>query len=448
MRFTTAEIAEVTGGELVGDDVEVEGARHDSREVTGGELFVPVRGERDGHDFILAAVEAGAAAYLTARPPQETAAPAVVVDDPLAALADLGRVARRRLPGAVVGITGSVGKTSTKDLTAAVLGRRFVTAASVRSFNNEIGVPLTLVNAPDGAEAAVVEMGARGKGHIAGLCEIAAPTIAVVTTVELVHTELFGHIDQVAEAKRELVELLPAHGTAVLNVANPRVAAMAAHTTARVLTFGREDAELCAEAVTLDDELRPSFVLRSPWGTVEVRLAVRGEHNVMNALAAAGVGLAAGVELDAIVAGLHDAALSPWRMELLRSPSGLRIINDAYNAGPASMEAALRSLARLVADRRVAVLGIMAELGDHAEAAHDEIADIAAELGIDVVAVDAPYAGAGVHQVADLDEAYRCLEAMGALRAGTALLVKGSRVAGLERLAARLAEHGASAPPS
>jgi UDP-N-acetylmuramoyl-tripeptide--D-alanyl-D-alanine ligase len=434
VRFAAAEIAEVVGGRLEGPDVEVDGARHDSREVVGGELFVPLVDQRDGHDFIATAQAAGAAAYLTARDPE--GGTAIVVDDPAAALARLGAHARIRLPDRVIGITGSVGKTSCKDLTAAALGRRFETTASLRSFNNEYGVPLTLVNASPTTEAAVIEMGARGLRHIAALCAIADPTVGVVTTVDAVHTELFGDIEQVAVAKGELIEHLPASGTAVLNDANPLVAAMASRAAASVLRFGSPRSEVQASAITVDPELRASFTMHTPWGDAPVRLAVRGEHHVANALAAASAALAVGIDLEQVAAGLGEAQLSPWRMDLQVAPSGARVLNDAYNAGPASMEAALRALARLDAVRHVAVLGPMAELGDHSDVAHGRIAEVAAALGVQIVAVAAPqYDALTVVHVADQDAARAAIEPLGP---ADAVLVKGSRVAGLERLAMAL----------
>ena len=233
MELRTSEIARATGGRLVGADVVVSGAAIDSRLVTGGELFVPVTAERDGHDFVGAAVAGGAAAYLSARPVPAPAgdAPAIEVDDTVGALGALGAHARGRLPDRVVGVTGSVGKTSVKDLLAAALGARWRTAAGAGSFNNELGVPLTILGAAARTEALVVEMGARGAGHVADLCAIARPTVGVVTAVAAAHTETFGSLDEVAEAKGELVEALPAAGTAVLNADDPRVAAMA-HRTA------------------------------------------------------------------------------------------------------------------------------------------------------------------------------------------------------------------------
>jgi UDP-N-acetylmuramoyl-tripeptide--D-alanyl-D-alanine ligase len=435
MQWTAAQIAEVTGGRLVGPDVVVDGATQDSRGLRPGQLFVAVRAERDGHEFIGAALAAGAGAYLTERAPE--GGTAVVVADTLAALEALGRAAIDRLPGRIVGITGSVGKTSTKDLAASVLAQRYATHASHRSFNNEIGVPLTLLGAPEGTEAVVVEMGARGIGHVADLCAVARPTIGVVTAVGAAHLELFGSIDAIAVAKGELVESLAASGTAVLNADDERVLAMGSRTEARVLTYGTAG-EVRAESVVLDDLLRATFELRSPWGSTTVVLGARGLHNVHNALAAAAVGLVEGLDLAEIAAGLADPELSPWRMEIGHTPTGAVVLNDAYNANPVSMAAALRSLASLPAQRRTAVLGVMAELGGTADDEHARIGALAAELGVRVIAVGAPgYAAGGgrVEPVADVDEA---VAALGPVGVGDAVLVKASRVAGLERLAAQL----------
>lgn len=427
MRFSSAEIARCTRGSLSGPDVVVDGLSIDSRGDVAGKLFVPVVGDRDGHDFIADALERGAPAYLTARAP--AGGSAILVEDTAIALADIGRAARARIEGPVVGITGSVGKTSVKDLLAAVLSEEIAAAASERNFNNELGVPMTLANIPDTTEAVVVEMGARGIGHIAQLCEVASPTVGVVTVVAAVHTEVFGSIDDVARGKGELVEALPPGGTAVLNAEDPRVKAMAERTSASVLLYG-DGADVWADGIRLDEELRPTFVLHTPAGRTEVNLAVRGVHQVSNALAAAAAATACGVSLDGIASGLARAALSPWRMDFKRTGAGAVVINDAYNASPTSMEAALRSLALVTAERRIAVLGTMAELGDLADDGHARVGALARELGIEVIAVgDARY---GVEPVADIDEALARLEPLGK---GDAVLLKGSRVAGLERLA-------------
>ena len=232
-------MAQAVGGRLVGDDVEIDGVGIDSRSVGAGQLFVPIVAARDGHEFVSSAVDGGASAYLTAQGPiAGVTAPAIEVSETAAALADLGAAMRDRLPDRVVGVTGSVGKTSTKDLLAGVLATTYRTTASEKSFNNELGLPLTLANAPDDTEAVVVEMGARGIGHIDLLCGIARPTVGIITRVEGVHLELFGDIDAVAQAKGELVEALPVDGLAVLNADHQRVAAMADRTDAAVLTFG------------------------------------------------------------------------------------------------------------------------------------------------------------------------------------------------------------------
>ena len=427
MRLRAAALALACGGALSGPDVEVDGATNDSRSLRPGQLFVPLVAERDGHGFVPAALAAGAPAYLTARPP--VGGTAIVVDDTGAALLACGRLARTRLPERVVGVTGSVGKTSVKDLLAAALAGTWATASSERSFNNEIGVPLTLLSAPDGTEAVVLEMGARGVGHVRLLCEVGRPTVGVVTSVAAVHTELFGSIEDVAVGKGELVEGLPPSGTAVLNADDERVAAMAARTAARVLRFGRAG-EVRAEAVACDDELRASFRLCTPWGDAPVRLEVRGAHQVGNALAAAAAALACGVALPAVAEGLGAAVPSPLRMDLQRTRSGALVLNDAYNANPTSMAAALHALADLPGSgRRVAILGPMTELADSA-AAHAEVAALAAQLGIQLIPTATPLYGPPA--------ADDPVGALGPLRQGDAVLVKASRAARLERTAAAL----------
>ncbi|WP_347955437.1 UDP-N-acetylmuramoyl-tripeptide--D-alanyl-D-alanine ligase [Gordonia aichiensis] len=438
MRLLASQIAAATGGTLHGPDVAVDSASIDSRSARPGQLFVPIVAARDGHDFIPSAVAAGAPVYLTDRAPDPAvAATAVQVADTAEALADLGRFVRAGLTGAVVGVTGSVGKTSTKDLLAGVLETTFRTAASAKSFNNELGLPLTLLGAPDDTEAVVLEMGARGVGHIAKLCSIASPTVGVLTRVEAVHLEMFGTLADVAQAKGELVEALPADGLAVLNADHPIVAAMAPRTAARVLTYGVDPAaDVRATDITLDDQLRASFTLHTPWGRTDVRLGARGEHQVGNALAAAAAGGGVGVSIEKIAEGLLGANLSGLRMELTTTAAGVTVINDAYNANPTSMAAGLSALARLDAGRRFAVLGTMAELGDDSAAAHRDVARQASDLGITVIAVDESAYGDGVTHVSGVDGA---VDALGTLNRGDAVLVKGSRVAALERVAEALA---------
>ncbi|KJR06722.1 UDP-N-acetylmuramoyl-tripeptide--D-alanyl-D-alanine ligase [Gordonia sp. PS3] len=433
MHLLASQIAAATGGTLHGPDVTVDSASIDSRSARPGQLFVPIVAARDGHDYIPAAVQAGAPVYLTDRTPDPAlAATAVQVADTAEALADLGRFVRAGLTGSVVGVTGSVGKTSTKDLLAGVLSTTFRTAASEKSFNNELGLPLTLLGAPDDTEAVVLEMGARGVGHIAQLCSIASPTVGVLTRVEAVHLEMFGSIEDVARAKGELVEALPADGLAVLNADHPVVAAMASRTSARVVTYGVDPAaDVRATDIVLDDQLRAAFTLHSPWGSVPVRLGARGEHQVGNALAAAAAGGGVGVSVERIADGLLRAGLSGLRMEMSTTAAGVVVINDAYNANPTSMAAGLSALARVEAGRRFAVLGTMAELGDDSDAAHRAVAEQARELGVTVIAVDEPAYGDGVAHVSGIEGA---VDALSGLRSGDAVLVKGSRVAALERV--------------
>lgn len=459
MRFTTAEIATVVGGVVVGDETAVvDGATQDSRAVRPGQLFVPLVAGRDGHDFVGGAVERGASAYLTSRSgpdgPDGLGATAIRVEDTFAAMVSLAGAARDRLDrragseggeggeGAVVGVTGSVGKTTVKDLTRGVLAADGAVHASERSFNNEIGVPLTLLGVPDGTSRVVVEMGARGLGHVAELCRIARPTIGVVTRVAMAHGELFGSIDDIARGKGELVESLPADGVAVLNADDERVVAMAARTTARVLTFGEGSADVRLVRVDVAEDLRLRIELATPWGPIEVEPAARGGHNAANAAAAAAVGLAAGVRPAEVAAGLAAAVMSPLRMAIAETPGGATILDDTYNANPTSMLAALDALARMPATRRVAVLGLMAELGVGSDDEHEAVAVEAASRGIEVLAVGAPQYRAEAHGGRSVDDIDAAVEALGPLAAGTAVLAKGSRVAGLDRLVAALVGPG------
>lgn len=440
MKFRASEIADLVGGDLIGADVDVDGASIDSRSIVEGNLFVPIVAERDGHEFIDTAVAAGAPAYLSDRPP--SLGTAIVVADTGEALSLLGMAARNCLTGPVVGVTGSVGKTSVKDLIAAALGGVRRVHANIASFNNELGLPLTLVNAPVDTQIAVLEMGARGRGHVAELCAIGRPTIGVVTRVAGAHTELFGSLEAVAEAKGELVEALPPEGTAVLNADDPLVRGMSTRTAARVLTFGATGDVRVAD-LTLDALLRPHFTLVTPDGRAQVQLPLAGAHMALNAAAAAAVGIACGVDLADLVNGLETATISDWRMDVSTTHDGTIVINDAYNANPTSVRAALAALGELVAEHKTAVLGVMAELGDEHEDEHRAIAAEATAAGIRVIAVGAAEYGPDVEHVDGVDDA---LATLGAVGEGHAVLVKGSRVAGLERLAQALTGRGDRGP--
>ncbi len=437
MRFSAGEVAGIVGGELLGADVGIDGVSTDSRSLAAGELFVSLVAERDGHDFLGAAVEAGAAACLVRRDRlgdlPATGVPLVVVKDTGAALVALAAAARRRHTGRVVAITGSVGKTSTKDLLAAALGSAGPVHASPASFNNAIGVPLTLLGATGAEWALVVEIGTNAPGEIADLAALVRPEVGVVTAVGAAHTATFGTIDDVAREKGDLVVALPPSGTAVLNADDRRVAAMATLTDAQVVTYGFAGGDVRATGVTLDTGLRPAFVLATPWGEAPVRLRAAGRHTAHNALAAAAAALMLGADIEAVAAGLGRAELSPWRMAVATTLSGALVINDAYNANPSSVAAALRALAAAPARRRVAVLGVMAELGERHAAEHAAVAALAAELGIELLAV-----AEAAYGTAPAPDAAAALAALGPLGAGDAVLVKGSRVAGLETLAATL----------
>jgi len=452
-----SDLAAVAGGRVVGEDVAVTSLTVDSRDVRPGALYVALRGERrDGHEYAAAALGGGAAAALVER---EIAAvgPVVVVGNTGQALLDLAAEERGSLSSRVVGITGSTGKTCTKDFAAAVLSARYGVRASPASFNNEVGVPLTILGADEGTEALVCEMGSRGVGHIAMLCRVARPDIGIVTNVGVAHLELFGSRENIVRSKAELVEALPTNGVAVLNADDPVVRTYAGRTGARVVTFGTSpDADVRAVDVELDDEARASFTLLAGGERERVELAVPGEHMVENALAAAACGMAVGVTLAECAAALKGARVSAWRMETFTTSDGVRVINDAYNANPTSMAAALRSARWVARGRRlVAVLGHMAELGPISQEEHERIGSLVARLEVDRLITVGDQAreieraavrdGVALRDVANhgtVDEAL--IDLRTSVRQEDVVLIKASRVAGLERLAEELRKDTAS----
>jgi UDP-N-acetylmuramoyl-tripeptide--D-alanyl-D-alanine ligase len=463
IELTLAEVAGLAGGRLepAGAGGAVTGAvTVDSRTVKPGDIFVAVPGERvDGADFLAAAAAAGAAAALAVRP--DPALPVVVVDDPVAALGRLAAGVHRRLAerGLVtVGLTGSSGKTSTKDLLGQVLAAAGPTVSPPGSYNNDIGLPLTVLAADAGTRYLVLEMGSRGPGHIARLCAVARPQIGVVLNVGSAHLGEFGSPEGIARAKGELVEALPAEGTAVLNADDPRVLGMAPRTRARVVTTGRgPDADVRAVDVVLDDTARARFTLVAAGEQHPVALRVVGEHQVANALSAGAAALAAGLTPATVAEALSAAEpRSRWRMEVDRRGDGVVVINDAYNANPESMRAALAALAGLPATRRIAVLGGMAELGPGAAEEHERLgrdaaarADLVVAVGADAVGIanGASAAGrrAGEESVHVPDRAAAREFLAQVLRPGDVVLVKASRAYGLEVLAADLLTSGAGA---
>jgi UDP-N-acetylmuramoyl-tripeptide--D-alanyl-D-alanine ligase len=469
--LSLARIAQITGGQLGhGDPAAVVSGEVviDSRRAGPGGLFAAVAGERsDGHDFAAAAVAAGATAVLATRP---VPVPSVLVADVPAALAALARAVVDALPATrIVGITGSSGKTSTKDLAAQLVERLGPTIAPAGSFNNEFGHPLTVLRADASTRYLVLELSARGLGHIAYLCGIAPPRYGVVLNVGHAHAGEFGGLDQVARAKGELPEALPADGVAILNADDPRVLAMAARTQARVVTFTAcpltatphqslqshvPQPSVRATDIRLDDFGRPSFTLLTSEGSAPVTLRLHGAHNVPNALAAAALAGELGLGLDGIADGLGAAvARSRWRMEVRQRADGVTVINDAYNANPESVRAALDALAHLAqGSRGFAVLGHMAELGGTSRSSHEDIGEYAARVsdsglaGLIAVGEEAAPLLAGARRVRSWPgEALAAPDGAAALellanrlKPRDVVLVKASRAAHLEGVAAAL----------
>lgn len=461
--LSLAEIADITGGrphDIPDPSVRIGGpVVIDSRQVEPGSLFAAFEGEHvDGHDYAERAVAAGAAAVLAARP---VGVPAIVVPDVEKALGVLARTVVERLGTDVVALTGSAGKTSTKDLIAQVLQHHAPTVWTPGSLNNEIGLPLTALKATAETRHLVLEMGARGIGHIAYLTGLTPPRIGLVLNVGTAHIGEFGGREAIAQAKGELVEALPAEadgGVAVLNADDLLVRAMSARTKARTVLFGEaEDADVRATEVRMTPAGQPSFTLHTPTGCSDVTLRLYGEHHVSNALAAAAVAHVLGMSVEEIATALSGAGtLSRWRMEVTERADGVTIVNDAYNANPESMRAALRALAamgdsaRARGGRTWAVLGPMAELGDAALAEHDAVGRLAVRLNVSkLVAVggrEASWLQLGAYNegswgeesvlVSDAQAAVDLLRSE--LRPGDVVLVKASRSIGLERVAQAL----------
>lgn len=474
IRLSLAAIAEIVGGTLhdVPDPTAevTAGVEFDSRTITPGGLFLALPGEHvDGHEHAAGAIAAGAVAVLAGRP---VGVPAIVVehaDGPgpavLAALATLARASVADLVTGgltVVGVTGSSGKTSTKDLIRAVLERAGSVVAPPGSFNNELGHPWTALRADASTKFLVLELSARGRGHIAELAAIAPPRIGVELNVGTAHLGEFGSREIIAEAKAELVQALPADeagGVAVLNLDDPLVAAMASKTTARVVTYGQnEGADVHARDIVLDDTARASFRMVTPSGSAPVSLLVHGEHQVGNALAAAAVGLECGMDVETIAAALSGAeAASARRMDVRTRADGVTVVNDSYNANPDSVRAALKALVTMARSgrdggrRSWAVLGEMGELGDDSVIEHDRIGRLAVRLAVSkIIVVGTGRPSHGMYQGAVMegswgDEAYLVDDPAAAIELlreeilpGDLVLVKASRSIGLWTVAEAL----------
>lgn len=471
IELTLDEIAAAVDGRLVpgasgatGTTVVAGESQTDSREVAEGQIFFARRGEEtDGHRFAAKAVDSGAALLVVEREVDDRV-PQIVVADSTDALGALATEVVRRVRGAgglrIVGITGSNGKTTTKNLVAAMAERLGPTVASAKSFNNEVGGPLTMLRVEAGTETLVAEMGASAEGEITRLTDMAQPHIGVVLTVGLAHAGGFGGIETTFRTKSEMVRALDATGVAVLNRDDPRVARMAELTEARVRWFGQSDAADVRATDIVGDASGTRFTIHADGASRAVRFRVLGEHHVMNALAAATVGLELGLDLDAVVETLEAAVVAaPGRMEVLGGRDGITIINDAYNASPDSMSAALRTLAQVRRPdaRSVAVLGAMSELGELAGDEHDRIGLQVVRLGIsELVVVGADARRLHISAINEgswdgesvlfdsADDAFDYLKS--GLRPGDTVLVKSSNAAGLQALGDRL---GAEfAPPA
>jgi UDP-N-acetylmuramoyl-tripeptide--D-alanyl-D-alanine ligase len=458
--LTLEEIALAVGGTVhgaVGPGPTVTGpAVIDSREVTAGALFTAIVGARsDGHDFAPAAYDAGAAAVLGSRPVD---GPCVVADDVVAALTRLAELVRSRLSPVVIGLTGSVGKTTTKDLLAQILEREAPTVATSRSFNNEIGLPLTVLAADRQTRYLVLEMGAAKPGDIGHLMRIGRPQIGMVLNVGPVHVLTLGGIEGIAKEKAEMVRGLPPvadGGLALLNADDERVTAMAGQTGATAMFYGTgPDVAVRAQDVVLDAQGHASFTLRTPAELARVELHLPGEHQVANALAAASAATAVGVPADRIAAALSGAVpRTAARFQIKERPDGVTVIDDAFNANPVSMRAALRTLAAMAAGRRtIAVLGEMRHLAEGAISYHAAIGTLAGELGIttliavgkgegpDAMVTAAHGAGVSVRAVPDSEAAIELLSE--SLRPADIILVKASNAIGLSAVVAALDEPG------
>lgn len=496
--LTVAQVADIVGGRLVDITPEEAASRRitgtvefDSRAVTPGGLFVALPGARsDGHDFAVGAVRDGAAAVLAARPvgvPAIVVPPAPAADAQsgvlehdtdgagaavLGALAKLAAAVAAELAAGgmtIVGVTGSSGKTSTKDLIAAVLRPLGDVVAPPGSFNNELGLPWTVLRATRETDFLVLEMSARHPGNIAALAATARPSIAVVLNVGTAHLGEFGSREAIAATKSELVQALPPDGVAILNADDPAVAAMATLTAARVVRVGRsEQADVGAGDVELDELARPRFTMRAGSGRtggdqVDVQLAVHGEHQVGNALCAAAVALECGASLEQVGTSLGGAqASSRRRMEVHTRADGVTVINDAYNANPDSMRAGLQALAVMArgrGERSWAVLGEMGELGEESVIEHDRVGRLAVRLDISrlvVVGTGRPMSamhhgavmegswGSESTMVPDADAAIELLRSE--LRPGDVVLVKASNAVGLGELADTLVQAGDEGP--
>jgi UDP-N-acetylmuramoyl-tripeptide--D-alanyl-D-alanine ligase len=433
MLITASEVASVAHGTLVGLDCEASGIAFDSRTLRHGQAFVALGGEADGHDYLRDAVTAGAPFAIVQRGKSVDALTCVEVDDCDAALTAIGRHCRGRLAatlnGRVIGITGSVGKTSTKDLVLAVLKSQFANAhGPEKSLNNDIGVPVTIINAPDACDALVLEMGMRGLGEITRLCDVGHPQIGVITEVGDAHSERVGGIEGVVRAKAELLHALPQSGIAIVNSDSVNVMKTVHNISARVVTFGSsETAAVRWEIVSSDERGRCTVRFTAGDESAVGIVPLPGIHMASNAASAVAVGITCGIGIAQCVEALSNTQSASQRMQWVIGRNGIRILDDSYNANPVSVAAALRTVADTPAKQRYAVLGVMAEVL-HSDVAHQEIATLCQQLGIELLAIETDLYGTGALSLTDVA---RTLDGHDS---NTVVLVKGSRVAATERV--------------
>jgi len=433
MLITASEVASVAHGTLVGLDCEASGIAFDSRTLRHGQAFVALGGEADGHDYLRDAVTAGAPFAIVQRGKSIDALTCVEVDDCDAALTAIGRHCRDRLAttldGRVIGITGSVGKTSTKDLVLAVLRSKYANAhGPEKSLNNDIGVPVTIVNSPDSCEALVLEMGMRGLGEIARLCDVGQPQIGVITEVGDAHSERVGGIEGVVRAKAELLHSLPQSGIAIVNSDSVNAMKTVHSIAARVMTFGSSETAAVRWEIVSSDE-RGCCTVRFMAGNESAVgiVPLPGIHMASNAASAVAVGITCGIGIAQCVEALSNTQSASQRMQWVIGRNGIRILDDSYNANPVSVAAALRTVAETPAKQRYAVLGVMAEVL-HSDLAHQEIAKLCEQLGIELLALETDLYETNALSLSDI------ARALGGRDSNTVVLVKGSRVAAAERV--------------
>jgi UDP-N-acetylmuramoyl-tripeptide--D-alanyl-D-alanine ligase len=439
-------IALWTRGRLLGTDMDITGVAIDTRKLQPGDLFVAVKGERvDGHDFLGEAMARGAVAALVTRKVESTL-PQVLVDDTMLALGDLASAVRAQSDVRVIGITGSNGKTTVKTLTASILSRHGRTHVNAGNYNNELGLPLTLLAMPQDTQFAVLEMGAGKPGDIAYLAAIARPDIGLVNTIAPAHLERMGSVEGVAETKGALYQALPVDGVAIINADDAFASFFAGLAgTRRQLRFGLDHkADIGADI--LDQRVDGShFVLSTPQGDAEVQLPLAGRHNIANALAAAAIALALEVPLDTIVEGLEQVPGVAGRLQFERMADGWTLIDDSYNANPGSVGAAIDTLA-LADGERWLVLGDMAELGDNAAALHAGIGERAHQRGIDRLFAVGPLSAAAIKAFGEHGQHFADKAALTAalkqhLHGGVTCLIKGSRSSGMDQVVAALRDN-------